>query len=90
MPLVAAFSCVFCRLWLASVIGSMWSVDDEAVSQVVSAFYDEMFDGSGRLDCTPAAVALQKAVTSLSAPFQPHSPCCLYYYCRDCVFALEV
>ena len=35
-----------------SVIGSMWSVDDEVVGQVVSAFYDEMFDSSERLDCT--------------------------------------
>jgi len=48
-----------------SVIGSMWSVDDEVVGQVVSAFYDEMFDGSGRLDCTRAAVALHKAMKKL-------------------------
>jgi len=41
-----------------SVIGSMWSVDDEVAGRVVSAFYDEMFDGSGRLNCTRAAVAL--------------------------------
>jgi len=48
-----------------SVIGSMWSVDDEVAGQVVSAFYDEMFDGSGRLDCTRAAVALHKAMKKL-------------------------
>ncbi|KAG1726850.1 TPR-like protein [Suillus lakei] len=45
-----------------SVIGSMWSVDDEVARQVVSAFYGNMVDGSGRLDCTRAAVALHKAV----------------------------
>jgi len=48
-----------------SVIGSMWSVDDKVVGQVVSAFYDEMFDGSERLDCTRAAVALHKAMKKL-------------------------
>ncbi|OJA11321.1 hypothetical protein AZE42_08591 [Rhizopogon vesiculosus] len=48
-----------------SVIGSMWSVDDEVAGQVVSAFYDNMFDGSGRLDCTGAAVALHNAVKKL-------------------------
>jgi len=48
-----------------SVIGSMWSVDDEVVGQVVSAFYDEMFDGSETLDCTRAAVALHKAMKKL-------------------------
>jgi len=48
-----------------SVIGSMWSVDDKVVGQVVSAFYDEMLDGSGRLDCTRAAVALHKAMKKL-------------------------
>ncbi|KAJ8589108.1 hypothetical protein M405DRAFT_818596 [Rhizopogon salebrosus TDB-379] len=48
-----------------SVIGSMWSVDDEVVGQVVSAFYDNMVDGSGKLDCRRAAVALHKAVKKL-------------------------
>jgi CHAT domain-containing protein len=48
-----------------SVIGSMWSVDDEAARQVVSAFYSKLVDGSGRLDCTRAAVALHKAVKTL-------------------------
>ncbi|KAG1775660.1 hypothetical protein EV702DRAFT_1199147 [Suillus placidus] len=45
-----------------SVIGSMWSTDDEVARQVVSAFYDKLVDDSGRLDCTRAAVALHKAV----------------------------
>ncbi|KAG2071189.1 hypothetical protein BDR04DRAFT_1231205 [Suillus decipiens] len=45
-----------------SVIGSMWSVDDEIAQQVVSAFYDKLVDDSGRLDCTRAAVALHRAV----------------------------
>ncbi|OAX38916.1 hypothetical protein K503DRAFT_121385 [Rhizopogon vinicolor AM-OR11-026] len=48
-----------------SVIGSMWSVDDAVVGQIVSAFYKNMFDRSGRLDCTRAAVALHKAVKKL-------------------------
>jgi len=48
-----------------SVIGSMWSVDDEVACQVVSAFYSNLVDGSGRLDCTQAAVALHKAVKKL-------------------------
>ncbi|KAG1897890.1 CHAT domain-containing protein, partial [Suillus fuscotomentosus] len=44
-----------------SVRGSMWSVDDKIVQEVVSAFYENMVD-EGRLDCTRAAMALQKAV----------------------------
>jgi hypothetical protein len=48
-----------------SVIGSMWSVDDEVIGQIVSAFYDNMVDGSGKLDCRRAAVALHKAVKKL-------------------------
>ncbi|KAG2065648.1 hypothetical protein BDR04DRAFT_1032267, partial [Suillus decipiens] len=48
-----------------SVIGSMWSVDDEVARQVVSAFYSHVIDDSGRLDSTRAAVALHKAVKSL-------------------------
>ncbi|KAG0698777.1 CHAT domain-containing protein [Suillus ampliporus] len=48
-----------------SVIGSMWSVDDEVARQMVSAFYGNLVDDSGRLDCTRAAVALHKAVKSL-------------------------
>ncbi|KAG0702537.1 TPR-like protein [Suillus ampliporus] len=48
-----------------SVIGSMWSVDDEVARQVVTAFYDHLVDGSGRLDCRRAAVALHNAVKTL-------------------------
>ncbi|KAG1724957.1 CHAT domain-containing protein [Suillus paluster] len=48
-----------------SVIGSMWSVDDEVARQMASAFYLHLIDGSGRLDCTRAAVALHKAVKTL-------------------------
>jgi CHAT domain-containing protein len=48
-----------------SVIGSMWSVDDKVVGQIVSAFYDNMVDGSGKLDCRRAAVALHEAVKKL-------------------------
>ncbi|OJA10602.1 hypothetical protein AZE42_08457 [Rhizopogon vesiculosus] len=48
-----------------SVIGSMWSVDDEVAGPIVSAFYENMFDRSGRFDCTRAAVALHKAVKKL-------------------------
>ncbi|KAG2037158.1 hypothetical protein BDR03DRAFT_958111 [Suillus americanus] len=40
-----------------SVIGSMWSVDDDAARQVVSAFYRKLtqIDDSRKLDCTRAA-----------------------------------
>jgi CHAT domain-containing protein/tetratricopeptide (TPR) repeat protein len=48
-----------------SVIGSMWSVDDKIVGQLVSAFYENMVDGSGKLDCRRAAVALHAAVKKL-------------------------
>jgi len=48
-----------------SVIGSMWSVDDEVAGQLVSAFYDNMVDSSGRSDCRRAAVALHEAVKKL-------------------------
>ncbi|KAG1824872.1 CHAT domain-containing protein [Suillus subaureus] len=50
-----------------SVIGSMWSVDDKVARRVVSAFYRNLIqvNGSGRLDCTHAAVALHKALRSL-------------------------
>jgi CHAT domain-containing protein len=55
-----------------SVIGSMWSVDDEVALQVVSTFYCHLVDGSGRLDCTRAAVALHKTMKSLrkKIPFE--------------------
>ncbi|KAG1728971.1 TPR-like protein [Suillus paluster] len=48
-----------------SVIGSMWSVDDKVARQIVSAFYGNLFDASGRLDCTRAAVALHKAMKKM-------------------------
>ncbi|KAG1830277.1 TPR-like protein [Suillus subalutaceus] len=50
-----------------SVIGSMWSVDDEVARQVASVFYRKLIrvDDSRRLDCTHAAAALHKAVKSL-------------------------
>ncbi|KAG0696486.1 CHAT domain-containing protein [Suillus ampliporus] len=48
-----------------SVIGSMWSVDDNVAAQITSAFYNNLVDGSGKLDCTRAAVALHKAVKTL-------------------------
>ncbi|OJA17280.1 hypothetical protein AZE42_14130 [Rhizopogon vesiculosus] len=39
---------------------------------VVSAFYDNMIDGSGRLDCRRAAVSLHEAVKKLrkEIPFE--------------------
>ncbi|KAG1824869.1 TPR-like protein [Suillus subaureus] len=48
-----------------SVIGSMWSVDDDVACQVASAFYGHLVDSSGRLDCTRAAVALHTTMKSL-------------------------
>ncbi|KAG1755619.1 TPR-like protein [Suillus lakei] len=48
-----------------SVIGSMWSVDDGVAHQIVSAFYENLVDDSGTLDCTRAAMALRNAVKSL-------------------------
>ncbi|KAG2099629.1 uncharacterized protein F5147DRAFT_814091 [Suillus discolor] len=48
-----------------SVIGSMWSVDDEVAQEVVSGFYDNLIDDSGRLDCTRAATALHNALKKL-------------------------
>jgi CHAT domain-containing protein len=55
-----------------SVIGSMWSVDDEIAGQIVSTFYDNLVDTSGKLDCTQAAVALHKAMKKLrnKIPFE--------------------
>ncbi|KAG0696445.1 CHAT domain-containing protein [Suillus ampliporus] len=48
-----------------SVIGSMWSVNDKVTLQVVTACYDNLVDGSGRLDCRRAAVALRDAMKTL-------------------------
>lgn len=56
-----------------SVIGSMWSVDDDAAGQIVPAFYDHFVDAeSGRLDCKRAAGALHKALKKLrkKIPFE--------------------
>ncbi|KAG2090111.1 CHAT domain-containing protein [Suillus discolor] len=50
----------FCGFF--SVIGSMWSVEDEVARQVVSTFYQNLIDDSKRLDCTRAAVALHTSV----------------------------
>jgi CHAT domain-containing protein len=50
-----------------SVVGSMWSVDDEVVREVVRAFYDALVEegGEGRLDCGRAAVALHVGMKTL-------------------------
>ncbi|KAG1739321.1 TPR-like protein [Suillus lakei] len=48
-----------------SVIGSMWSVDNSVAGEIVSVFYDNLVDDSGRLDCRRAAGALHKAVKTL-------------------------
>ncbi|KAH7887150.1 TPR-like protein [Phlebopus sp. FC_14] len=46
-----------------SVIGTMWSVDDAVVGDIVSAFYDNLIDCSGgKLEYTNAAIALHRAV----------------------------
>ncbi|KAG1908857.1 CHAT domain-containing protein [Suillus fuscotomentosus] len=48
-----------------SVIGSMWSVDDEVAQEAASGFYENLIDISGRLDCTRAAMPLHKALKKL-------------------------
>ncbi|KIK43349.1 hypothetical protein CY34DRAFT_717558 [Suillus luteus UH-Slu-Lm8-n1] len=53
-----------------SVVGSMWSVDDEVVREVVRAFYDALVSGDGdggggRLDCARAAGALHCGMKTL-------------------------
>ncbi|KAG2128449.1 CHAT domain-containing protein [Suillus cothurnatus] len=48
-----------------SVVGSMWSVNDDVAHQVAYTFYGYLVDSSGRMDCTRAAVALHEAVESL-------------------------
>ncbi|KAJ8591277.1 hypothetical protein M405DRAFT_814606 [Rhizopogon salebrosus TDB-379] len=47
-----------------SVIGSIWSVDDQVVGQLVSAFYDSTVDAE-RMDCRRAAVVSHEAVKKL-------------------------
>jgi CHAT domain-containing protein len=42
-----------------SVIGTMWAVGDNTAHYMVKEFYDEMF--SGKINCTNAARALNKA-----------------------------
>ncbi|KAG0700354.1 CHAT domain-containing protein [Suillus ampliporus] len=55
-----------------SVIGSMWSVDDNVAGQVASLFYANLVDDSGRLDCKYAVESLHKAVKTLckEIPFE--------------------
>jgi CHAT domain-containing protein len=48
-----------------SVVGSMWSVNDDVAHQVAYTFYGYLVDSSGRMDCARAAVALHEAVESL-------------------------
>ncbi|KAG1908941.1 uncharacterized protein F5891DRAFT_938073 [Suillus fuscotomentosus] len=48
-----------------SVIGSMWSVDNEVACEVISALYRKLIGDSKKLDCTGAAVVLHKAVRLL-------------------------
>ncbi|KIJ62222.1 hypothetical protein HYDPIDRAFT_30490 [Hydnomerulius pinastri MD-312] len=48
-----------------SVIGTLWSVDDKVTYNLVLAFYKE-FCKDGTMDCTMAARALHKAITSLA------------------------
>jgi len=52
------------RQHIRDIQGSMWTVNDEVADRFFSAFYD-MLDGSGRLECIGAAVALHGAVKRL-------------------------
>jgi CHAT domain-containing protein/tetratricopeptide (TPR) repeat protein len=51
-----------------SVIGTMWAVDDGQTNKITSTFYKHMVDGSGRLDHTRAAFALNKTMRSVHVP----------------------
>jgi tetratricopeptide (TPR) repeat protein/CHAT domain-containing protein len=51
-----------------SVIGTMWAVDDGETNKITSTFYKHMVDGSGRLDHTRAAFALNKTMKSVHVP----------------------
>ncbi|KAF8132911.1 CHAT domain-containing protein [Boletus edulis] len=48
-----------------SVIGTMWAVDDAQTNKITSTFYKHMVDGSGCLDHTRAAFALNKTMRSV-------------------------
>ncbi|KAI9567897.1 CHAT domain-containing protein [Boletus coccyginus] len=52
-----------------SVIGTMWAVDDGETNKITSTFYRYMVDGSGHLDHTRAAFALNKTMKSVDVPF---------------------
>ena len=52
-----------------SVIGTMWAVDDGETNKITLTFYKHMVDGSGRLDHTRAAFALNKTMKSVDIPF---------------------
>ena len=52
-----------------SVIGTMWEVNNSAASKITSTFYKHMVDGSGRLDHTRAAFALNETMKSVYIPF---------------------
>ena len=62
-----------------SVVGSMWSVDDEVARQIVPAFYKNMIDNPGGLHCIRTAIALQKAVKKLrkKIPFEARAADCI-------------
>ena len=51
-----------------SVIGTMWAVDDSETSKVISMFYNQMIDDSGRLDYTRAARALRMTMKKVDIP----------------------
>ena len=51
-----------------SVIGTMWAVDDGETNKITSTFYKHMVDGSGRLDHTRAAFALNKTMRCVNVP----------------------
>ena len=51
-----------------SVIGTMWAVDDSETNKVISLFYKQMIDDSGRLDYTRAARALRMTMKKVNIP----------------------
>ena len=52
-----------------SVIGTMWTVDDDEANKITSTFYKYMVDESGRLDHTRAAFALNQTMKSVDIAF---------------------